>query len=106
MNIEEAAKRLEALGNPSRLQIYRTLVQAGQGGLSVKQVQGKVRLPASTLSHHLHRLKLVGLVTPERQGTILKCRANYPLMDHLLGFLREECCVDDRCGPGSTEEAA
>jgi DNA-binding transcriptional ArsR family regulator len=29
MKIEDVAKRLEALGNPTRLKIYRTLVRAG-----------------------------------------------------------------------------
>ena len=37
MKIDEAAARLEALGNPTRLQIYRTLVKAGDPGLSGRQ---------------------------------------------------------------------
>ena len=32
MKIDDAAARLEALGNPTRLRIYRTLVRAGEEG--------------------------------------------------------------------------
>lgn len=106
MKIEQAAKQLEALGNPTRLQVYRTLVRAGRNGLPVSRVQEKLGIPASTLSHHLHRLIVTGLVTQERQATTLICRANYPAMDALLGFMREECCADGGCAPASGEQAA
>jgi DNA-binding transcriptional ArsR family regulator len=94
MKTEHAAKQLEALGNPTRLKIYRTLVRAGRGGLPVGRLQEKMGIAASTLSHHLHRLILTGLVTQERQSTILICRANYAAMDALLGFLSDQCCAD------------
>jgi DNA-binding transcriptional ArsR family regulator len=103
MNVEQAAKQLEALGNPTRLQVYRTLVRAGHAGLPVSRVQERLGIPASTLSHHLHRLILTGLVTQERQATTLICRANYPAMDALLDFMREECCADAGCGPVSAD---
>ena len=35
MKLDDAAARLEALGNPTRLKIYRTLVRAGAEGLPV-----------------------------------------------------------------------
>ena len=37
MKIDEAAARLEALGNPTRLKIYRMLVRAGDPGLAGRQ---------------------------------------------------------------------
>jgi DNA-binding transcriptional ArsR family regulator len=106
MNIEKAAKQLEALGNPTRLQVYRSLVRAGDVGLPVGGLQEKLRIAASTLSHHLHRLIVVGLVTQERQATTLICRANYPAMDKLVGFLVDECCVDAACASDKEEAAA
>ena len=106
MNIEQAAKQLEALGNPTRLEVYRTLVRAGDSGLPVSRVQEKLGIPASTLSHHLHRLILTGLVTQERQATTLICRANYPAMDTLLGFMAAECCADGGCAAGVGNRAA
>ncbi|HEY8380926.1 MAG TPA: metalloregulator ArsR/SmtB family transcription factor [Microvirga sp.] len=106
MKIEQAAKQLESLGNPTRLLLYRTLVRAGQNGLPVSRVQERLGIPASTLSHHLHRLILTGLVTQERQATTLICRANYPAMDELLGFMTKECCADVGCATSSDTEAA
>src|SRR5919108_4330583 len=98
MKAEQAAKQLEALGSPTRLQVYRTLVRAGDAGLPVGRLQEKLGIAASTLSHHLHRLILTGLVNQERQATTLICRANYPAMDELVGYLVDECCLD-ACKP-------
>jgi ArsR family transcriptional regulator, arsenate/arsenite/antimonite-responsive transcriptional repressor len=94
MKLEKASKQLEALGNPTRLKVYRMLVRAGEGGLPVGRLQDKLGIAASTLSHHLHRLILTGLVTQERQATTLICRANFEVMRDLLGFLADECCAD------------
>jgi ArsR family transcriptional regulator len=106
MKVEQVAKQLEALGNPTRLEVYRALVRAGDGGLPVGHLQEKLEIPASTLSHHLHRLILTGLVTQERQVTTLICRAHYPAMNNLVGFLVDECCVDAGCGSREGEAAA
>lgn len=94
MNLEQAARQLEALGNPTRLQVYRTLVRAGDAGLPVGRLQERLGIPASTLSHHLQRLIATGLVTRERQATTLICRASYSAMNGLIGFLADECCAD------------
>lgn len=95
MKVEEAARQLEALGNRTRLDVYRALVRAGHAGLVVGRLQERIGIPASTLSHHLKRLVETGLVTQERQGTALVCRAHYPAMHDLLGFLSDECCAEE-----------
>ncbi|RWQ40938.1 MAG: transcriptional regulator [Mesorhizobium sp.] len=104
MKLEQAAKQLEALGNPTRLNLYLTLVRAGETGRPVGYLQETLGIAASTLSHHLHRLILTGLVTQERQATTLICRANYPVMNGLIGFLADECCADVACS-STTEQA-
>jgi ArsR family transcriptional regulator, arsenate/arsenite/antimonite-responsive transcriptional repressor len=106
MKLEKVAKQLEALGNPTRLQVYRILVRAGDEGLPVGRLQDKLKIAASTLSHHLHRLILTGLVSQERQVTTLICRANYPAMNSLVGFLVDECCVDSGFAAAEGEAAA
>ena len=106
MKIEQAARQLEALGNPTRLRVYRALVRAGKSGLPVGGLQQKLGIAASTLSHHLHRLIMTDLVTQERQATTLICRANYPAMDSLLGYLVDECCLDAACAETESEAAA
>lgn len=106
MKTDDAAARLEALGNPTRLLVYRTLVRAGEAGMPVGKLQVKLDLAASTLSHHLKTLMVVGLVTQERQATTLICRANYELMRGLVDFLVSECCVDAACAPQAKGKAA
>jgi DNA-binding transcriptional ArsR family regulator len=95
MKIEDAAARLEALGNPTRLKIYRVLVRAGRAGLPVGRLQVRLKIPASTLSHHLKSLLAVGLVTQVREGTTLVCHAEYDTMTGLVDFLVAECCADE-----------
>ena len=106
MKVEQAAKQLEALGNPTRFRVYRALVRAGATGLAVGRLQQKLGIAASTLSHHLHRLITTELVTQERQATTLICRANYPAMNSLLGYLVDECCLDASCATTESEAAA
>jgi ArsR family transcriptional regulator, arsenate/arsenite/antimonite-responsive transcriptional repressor len=94
MDIENISARLEALGNPTRLAIFRFLVKAGDPGLSVGQLQERIGIAASTLSHHLHKLVLVGLVSQERRSTVLICRANFAMMRGLVDALAADCCAD------------
>jgi ArsR family transcriptional regulator, arsenate/arsenite/antimonite-responsive transcriptional repressor len=106
MKVEQAARQLEALGNSTRLRVYRALVRAGEAGLPVGRLQQKLGIAASTLSHHLHRLIMTELVRQERQGTTLICRANYPAMNSLLGYLVDECCIDAACAETRSKTAA
>jgi ArsR family transcriptional regulator, arsenate/arsenite/antimonite-responsive transcriptional repressor len=94
MDIDNVAARLEALGNPTRLRIFRFLVRAGDPGLAVGQLQDRIGIAASTLSHHLHKLVLVGLVTQERRSTVLVCRANFAMMRGLVDALAADCCSE------------
>lgn len=95
MKIADAAARLEALGNQTRLQIYRTLVRAGHAGMPVGRLQEKLKIPASTLSHHIKTLVAVGLVSQVRESTTLICHANFDAMRGLVAFLAAECCADE-----------
>ncbi|MBN9262942.1 MAG: helix-turn-helix transcriptional regulator [Hyphomicrobium sp.] len=103
MKLDDAAARLEALGNPTRLKIYRALVRAGDNGMSVGRLQARLDIAGSTLSHHLKTMLIVGLVTQERQSTTLICRANYDVMRGLLDFLVAECCVETTCAPSTAK---
>jgi DNA-binding transcriptional ArsR family regulator len=94
MKLDDAAAGLEALGNPTRLKIYRALIRAGGAGLAVGRLQEKLKIAPSTLSHHIKSLVVVGLVTQQRDATTLICHANYEVMRELLGFLAAECCAE------------
>ncbi len=94
MKLDKVATRLDALGNPTRLAVYRLLVRAGEEGLPVGALQARLGVPLSTLSHHLRRLIVVGLVAQERRGSTLVCRANYAVMIGIVDFLTAECCAE------------
>lgn len=95
MDTEKAANAMDALGAPVRLRIYRMLVRAGADGMTIGRIQQRTGIPRSTLSHHLHRLIGAGLVSSEKIVTSLVCRADYRSMDDLVGFLSDECCVEE-----------
>ena len=97
MKLEKAAKQLEALGNPTRLAIYRDLIQVGHKGSAVGEIRKKLDIPASTLSHHIAKLVHAGLVTQERDSRSLYCKADFPNMDALMTFLVNNCCAEDSC---------
>jgi DNA-binding transcriptional ArsR family regulator len=94
MKIEDVAKQLEALGNPTRLKIYRALVRAGEAGLPVGRLQDKLKIAPSTLSHHVKTLVSAGLIHQQREATTLICRTNYDVMRGLVAFMVAECCAD------------
>jgi ArsR family transcriptional regulator, arsenate/arsenite/antimonite-responsive transcriptional repressor len=105
MDVDLSAARLAALGNPTRLHLYRALVRAGETGLSMGQIQDRLGIPGSTLSHHCRALVVVDLIQQERVGTSLICRTNYPVMRQLIDDLAAECCAD-ACGPAGVSGAA
>jgi len=71
MTINEAAGLAAVFGNRARLTIFQLLLQSRPQGLVVGDIQKAVKIPGSTLSHHLERLRDSGLVTIRRQGTFL-----------------------------------
>lgn len=105
MDTQQAALRLEALGNPTRLSVYRMLVRAGDAGVSVGQLQAALDIAPSTLSHHVKALVIAGLIQQERRSTTLVCRARYDVMRDLVGFLVAECCVGSDCSVGAPSVA-
>lgn len=95
MKNDTAATQLEALGNVTRLEIYRELVGAGDEGSPVGEIRDRLDIPASTLSHHISKLVHSGLITQQRESRSLICRANAENMDALVMFLAHNCCADD-----------
>lgn len=87
------ADMFAAMGSEPRLRIVRLLLAAHPGGLVVQEIQSEIGAAASTLSHHLDKLKNEGLVTVSREGTYLRYRANAEALRELLAFLYAECCT-------------
>jgi ArsR family transcriptional regulator, arsenate/arsenite/antimonite-responsive transcriptional repressor len=90
--IDVMARRLAALGQPTRLALFCRIVQAGPAGDSVGELQAALGIPLSTLSFHLRRLVEAGLVAQEREGTYLRCCCDQAALAATQGFLRQACC--------------
>lgn len=93
METEEAADVLAKLGHPVRLRIVQYLVQAGEKGLSVGEIQGLLDIPASTLSHHISNLIAGDLIRQERESRTLRCFVNYKKVEGLVQLLTDKCCM-------------
>jgi DNA-binding transcriptional ArsR family regulator len=104
MKSSKAVQALGALAQDSRLAAYRLLVQAGSDGLAVGEISRRLKVPAPTLTSHLNVLRRAGLVRDEREGRVIRCRADYTQMNALLEFLTENCCAGDSgaCAPSGT----
>ena len=103
MDTTTALAALSALSHESRLAAFRQLVQAGPEGLSVGELREYLDLPPATLSAHLNVLRTAALVDDEREGRVIRVRANYQQMNALLAYLTENCCAGAAvCGPASS----
>ena len=96
MEIENAAVALKELGHATRLAIFKLLVKAGSEGLPVGEVQSELKIPNSTLSHHISKLASVGLIKQQRDGRTLFCIPQYERLYELIHFLQDECCVNQQ----------
>lgn len=94
--ITRYADMFSAMGTEARLRIMRLLLSAHPEGLVAGDLQAELGIPASTLSHHLEKLKNEGLVTVGREGTFLRYRANVDALQELLTFLYAECCTRNK----------
>src|SRR5262245_9395006 len=99
----DAVAALAALAQEHRLEVYRTLVQAGPEGMAAGEVASALGIAPNTLSFHFDRLRHAGLVSVARHGRSLVYAARYETMNDLLGYLTENCCGGrpDLCAPAA-----
>jgi DNA-binding transcriptional ArsR family regulator len=90
------ADMFAALGAEPRLRILRLLLAAHPEGLVVGEIQSELEIAASTLSHHLEKLKNEDLIVVRRESTFLRYTANAAILEELLGFLYAECCTRNK----------
>lgn len=87
------ADALAALGNRTRLRIFKLLVRAGPGGANITTLQRLLRIPATTLAHHIATLVQAGLMKQERRSREVICTADYKALFGVLEYVKEECCA-------------
>jgi DNA-binding transcriptional ArsR family regulator len=90
------ADMFAALGAEPRLRILQVLLAAHPDGMVVGEIQNELSIAASTLSHHLEKLKNEELITVRRESTFLRYTANTTVLEELLAFLYAECCTRNK----------
>jgi DNA-binding transcriptional ArsR family regulator len=91
-DLERHAAQLAALGNPVRLAILRQVVQGNPEGTPVGDIQARLDIPWSTLSHHLDRLARASLLRSRPDGRFVLYRADYAALRRLTDYLWQDCC--------------
>jgi DNA-binding transcriptional ArsR family regulator len=92
MELKNAVAALSALAHPSRLAVFRMLVQAGHEGIAAGEIARRLDVPPNTLSSNLTILTNADLVENRRDGRSLIYSARYESMANLLEYLLEDCC--------------
>ncbi|MBV9226303.1 MAG: helix-turn-helix transcriptional regulator [Acidobacteriaceae bacterium] len=95
-DVARYADMFSAMGTEPRLRIMRLLLSAHPQGLVAGEISAELDIPASTLSHHLDKLKNEDLVNVRRESTFLWYSANTDGLRELLGFLYAECCTRNK----------
>lgn len=102
-----AVTALAGLAQPSRLAVFRLLVEQGPTGLAAGEIARRLSIPATTLSFHLNQLSAAGLATSRREGRSIRYTADFTTMNDLIAYLTDNCCGGDlsACAP-STDATA
>ncbi len=92
MDKDNALEALAALGQATRLDVFRLLVRAGPDGMPAGEIARQLGLRQNTLSTHLGILTRAGLVKSAREGRIIRFTGDMAAMRSLVAFLVEDCC--------------
>ena len=87
-----ALAALAALGQPTRLAIFRLLMEREPDGLLAGAIAEAIGCPPNTLSSHIAILARAGLVRGARDGRSITYRADVDGMRALMSFLITDCC--------------
>jgi DNA-binding transcriptional ArsR family regulator len=95
-DVTRYADMFAAIGAEPRLRVMQLLLSAHPQGLVVGDIQDELGIPASTLSHHLDKLKNEDLVRVRRESTFLWYTANTDSLQEIMNFLYAECCTRNK----------
>lgn len=81
-----------ALSQPTRLDVFRLLINAGEQGMSAGDISGTLGVRQNTMSANLGILNRAGLIRSDREGRNIRYFADMAGLRGLLAFLMEDCC--------------
>ena len=92
METDQAVLIFSALSQPTRLEVFRLLIENEPEGLAAGEVARRMAVPHNTMSTHLAILTRAGLITAERQSRSIVYRARLDAVPELAGYLVQDCC--------------
>ncbi|MBE9191485.1 metalloregulator ArsR/SmtB family transcription factor [Gloeocapsopsis crepidinum LEGE 06123] len=92
-NTAKYADLFAALGSEPRLEIMRLLFAAYPQGMIVGDIQAKLQIPNSTLSHHLEKLRQEHLISSRKEKQYIWYSVNTKTTEDLLAFLFNGCAI-------------
>ena len=92
MDKNHALDAFAALSQVTRLDVFRLLITAGEGGMSAGDIGDTLGVRQNTMSTNLAILARSGLIRSKREGRSIRYFADMNGLRALLGFLLEDCC--------------
>ncbi|WP_439599992.1 ArsR/SmtB family transcription factor [Devosia sp.] len=92
METNDALEAFAALGQPTRLQAMRLLVELLPEGLPSGEIATRLMVPQNSMSTHLLILARAGLLQSERRSRQIFYTADLDGVRRLTTFLINECC--------------
>ncbi|ASJ76136.1 ArsR/SmtB family transcription factor [Granulosicoccus antarcticus] len=92
MDKKNTLEALAALGQETRLDVFRLLVQAGNDGMLAGEIAEHLDVRQNTMSSNLSILLQSGLIRNQREGRAIRYFADMEGLRGFLAFLMEDCC--------------
>jgi ArsR family transcriptional regulator, arsenate/arsenite/antimonite-responsive transcriptional repressor len=92
MEKNQVVSALAALGQPTRLDVFRLLIVAGRQGMAAGEIADKRNVRQNTLSANLSILANAGLLRNNREGRSIRYFVDTEGLRGLLTFLMQDCC--------------
>jgi hypothetical protein len=97
MTNTDAVRVFLALGQETRLNVFRLIVQKGDTGIRPSQLGELLDVTSATLSFNLKKVPQSNLVMGECQSTNLIIRPRADVVEDLMEFLLFNCCGGKDC---------
>jgi len=92
MEISRAIAVLTALAHPTRLEVFRRLLEVHPDEIASGELARACKVPHNTMSTHLAVLTRAGLLRARRDGRMMHYGADLDGVRSLLSFLMRDCC--------------
>ena len=92
MESNQAILAFAALAQPTRLDVFRLLMEHEPDGLPAGEIARRMDVPHNTMSTHLAILTRADLIEAERQSRSIIYRAKLDAVHALTSFLVNDCC--------------